>query len=285
MAIEQFLINEDPDFPALRVVNEWGTTEISLYGGNVISFVPQNKKQFGIWKNTNAIYKKGKAIRGGVPICFPWFSKHITDKNLPQHGFARTAMWQFVSHDVIDGKEIVTMELNDSPETRALWNHSFNLKLSLCCDKHLAMALTVCNTDTVAWTFSAALHAYVSISDIRNISIDCGKISQLVDSANNNAVVPLDGPIKVCAPMDYQHIQSQAEGRFNHVILNDLGKKRAQRFKVGPSFQLWNPWTEAKFDDMNPSDYTQFVCIEPAVLQRLPLTVKPQHSSTLIFSV
>ncbi len=287
MALSHFYLDDDQQFPAIRIENSHGVTEISLYGGQVVSFVPANKKQFGIWKNPHAIYRKGKAIRGGIPVCFPWFSQHITDKSLPQHGFARTAMWEFESHEIVDGKEYINIALSDTPETRAIWNYGFKLTLSVCCDRHLAVALTAHNTDDKPWTFSAALHSYISVSDITKVSIDCGEIKQLIDSAKGNTPVVLNGPIHIDRPIDWQYIQCMSEGRFNPLILNDTGKKRAQRLRIGPSFQLWNPWIEGscKFDDMHPDAYKSFICIEPAILQRLPVNVKPRKSSTLVFAI
>ena len=94
--------------------------EIYLYGGHVTRFDKRGEPPV-LFLSEKSLYTRGKAIRGGIPIIFPWFGAHPEDPSKPQHGFARTAEWQVAS----EGDGEIALRLESSDETRRAWPHEF----------------------------------------------------------------------------------------------------------------------------------------------------------------
>ena len=112
-------------FPYIEVTNSVSSAKIALQGAHVFEYKKEGKSEL-LWLSSLALFEENKPIRGGIPICWPWFGPH-SDSALPQHGFARISRFTFVSCDEKDeATSIVTLKLTDSPKTRILWDFSFN---------------------------------------------------------------------------------------------------------------------------------------------------------------
>ena len=117
-------------------------------------------------------FREDRAIRGGVPICFPWFGPHPSDPTAPAHGFARLADWTLVdSSDDPDATVRLTFVLEADEHTSSAWPHPCRLTYSASIGSTLAMSLQVDNRSAGPFTFEAALHTYLAISDIGQVSI------------------------------------------------------------------------------------------------------------------
>jgi glucose-6-phosphate 1-epimerase len=151
--------------------------ELTLHGAHVISWVPvQGGEQLFLSRTSE--YRPGVAIRGGVPVIFPQFAGRGT---LPKHGFARTLPWELLSTE----GGLAVLALQDSPATRAIWPlpsaSSTGLELG---GQALAMTLRVVNTGTQAFSFTAALHTYLRVEDVRLAAVEGLKGLRYADSAN-----------------------------------------------------------------------------------------------------
>ena len=117
------------DLTVAEISNSYAQAVIALHGAHVLSFQPHGQRPV-LWLSEYSQFKIGKAIRGGIPICWPWFAAHPSDPSKPSHGFARTTLWAVAGSEALaDGSTQLRLELHDSAETQALWPHPFRLEL------------------------------------------------------------------------------------------------------------------------------------------------------------
>src|ERR1700757_4421795 len=122
--------------------------------------------------SAKSLFQEGKAIRGGIPVCFPWFGPNPTDSKKPQHGFARLSAWTVKAATVKQDTVSVTLQLRDSAATKALWPFSFIAEIKATIDTKLELTLHCTNTDNKPFEYSDALHSYFNVSDIADITVE-----------------------------------------------------------------------------------------------------------------
>jgi len=159
------------DFEYIEIQNSVATAKISLQGAHVFSYVPEGKQDL-LWLSNTAHFKEGVAIRGGIPICWPWFGPHEEDSRLKQHGFARTALWSVESYEESDTSSTVILALQDTAETMLQFPHAFDLKLKITVSDTLSLSLTTTNLSSTPMKITTALHSYLHISDIASVQIE-----------------------------------------------------------------------------------------------------------------
>ena len=158
----EFFRRADSGFPAVRLTNSFGLAEICLYGAHLLNWLPAGQQKPVVWLSEKALFQPGKAIRGGVPVCWPWFGGCTFNRANPSHGFARISFWnvESVAH-LTDGRTALTLALTDSEASRAFWPHAFRARLTVTLGWNLEIAHETTNTDVVPWRASAALHTYL----------------------------------------------------------------------------------------------------------------------------
>lgn len=230
---------------------------IAHHGAHVLSFVPEGGQDL-LWVSEQAIFKPGKAIRGGIPVCWPWFADHPTDSNMPAHGVARTSMWDLESTT----GDSANFALVDTAETRELWSHSFKLHLIVTVTPtSLEVVFEAKNRGHTPVTTTAALHTYFSVSDASAIDISGLEGTNYIDKMADDTLIKQDGEIRISAEVDRIYLDTTAD-----CLLADPGMDRTIRVaKSGSqSTVVWNPW-EAKarrMRDFGDEEYKEMVCIE-----------------------
>lgn len=258
--------------------------EICLQGAQLTQFKHRSHGDF-LWLSPTAQYKQGQSLRGGVPICWPWFG--VLDKNPnsviecvkgPQgsHGFSRTLCWDLSNIAESQDAVMVELTLKHSQESLAIWPFKFELTCRFTFAEKLTIELTTQNLDEHPFTLSQALHTYFPVDDISAVSIQ---------GANNHKYVDaLDG---------WQEKQQQAAIQFDQEVDRIYLGNIEYQFNSGEeSFQLssnshssvvWNPWiNKSKTLSQFPDDaYQSMLCIENANVLDDVVTVKPYQSHTL----
>jgi len=245
-------------FKYIEIQNSQAEAKIALQGAHIFHY-KANAKTPLLWLSELAYFKEGKAIRGGIPVCFPWFGPHKSDATLPQHGFARTAMWSLILVEEIDeGKTHIQLQLLANEETKKLWNYNFDVRLDFVVSAELSVALTVINTDSKPFEISTALHTYFNISDISNIMID-----GLKESMYRNALDSKEYLEKSDVTID-QEVDRVYFNASKKIILHD-GSKKIELKQEG-SNSLVVPWIEKskQMADMGEAAYKTMVCLETA---------------------
>ncbi|OIQ24798.1 D-hexose-6-phosphate mutarotase [uncultured Vibrio sp.] len=239
----------------VRVIHDKATAGIALHGGHVVSFTPKGQDDL-IWMSDNAIFDGKAALRGGIPVCWPWFGRIAA----PAHGFARTSEWELVEHRENDNGVIISLGLAPSNASLALWPHQFEIRLNVEITETLKVTLEVTNTDDHAWTFSGALHTYLTVGDIREAStVGMGK--EYIDSLQDNKICHDENPLVLTGTIDRVYTQPEA------IIEVKDGKRQRSTFienKGHNSAVLWNPWLEgaSAMGDMADDGYLGFLCVE-----------------------
>ena len=170
----QLSFNEGPGgFIIAEIRNPHGEATVALHGGHVMSFRPRDHEPV-LWLSRLSHFKTGKAIRGGIPVCWPWFADHPTDTDKPAHGFVRAAAWSVSESEKLDDENTrLKLSIADSEETMKLWPHRFRLETDITLSDALKIKLISTNTDNKPFTCVGALHSYFNISSTSNIIESC----------------------------------------------------------------------------------------------------------------
>lgn len=255
--------------------NADGAVRISEHGAHVLAYTPAGQHPL-LWVSKEAVFRPGKAIRGGIPICWPWFGDHPTDPEKPAHGFARISEWEF--GDVTD--DSATLRLTDSDATRALWPHPFELQLAVTLGETLTVALTAHNRGDEPVTCTGALHSYFAVSKISNARVRGLQGCEYIDSIDNDTQKTQRGPISVSQEVDRIYIDTDAA-----TVIRDAGLSREITIakRGSRSTVVWNPWIEkaARMADFGNDEYERMLCIETANAANDVIEILPGKSHTL----
>ena len=270
----------------VRISNSLGDAIIALQGGHLTHFCPKGQAPL-IWLSERAKFAPAKAIRGGVPVCWPWFGPHASDAKLPAHGVARTALWQVrETRALADGQTFVRLGLPETPAARALWSHPVGVELEVTVGSALQLALVTRNTGVEAVVVGEALHTYFAISDIAQVRVDGLDGCEFLDKVDQGNRKTQQGPIHIDSEVDRVYLNTSAD-----CLIEDVVMKRRIRIasQAARSTVVWNPWVEkaSKMDDMAPDSYRSMVCVETCNAAENVVTVAPgtTHRMTAIYSL
>jgi len=248
------------DFPYIEISNQYAHAKIALQGAHLFAYKATDKPAL-LWLSPKATMQEGKAIRGGIPICFPWFGKHKVDSTLPQHGFARTSLWKVVNEEErTDGATHIRLQLTQTANTRKLWAYDFEVNLDVIVGETLSLTMHIINTDTKSFEVSTALHTYLNISDIENVEVVGLDGSEYYD-ALTKSTKRQEGNLSIHTEIDrvYHHKQKS-------ITLLDTSRKIGIISEGSGSLVIWNPWKEKSIAmaDMSDDGYRTMLCLETA---------------------
>jgi D-hexose-6-phosphate mutarotase len=271
--------------------NHGGRATICLQGAHVVSYRPRSQQEPVVWVSDAAKFAAGKSIRGGAPVCWPWFGPHASEASYPAHGFARTVAWQVTgSRKRNDAKTEITLQLLDNEQTRAQWPHSTRLTLTVVVGDRLEMQLATTNEGNAPVQIGEALHTYLQISDIGAVNVLGLEGAAYHDKVDNFSTKKQSGAIGFSGEVDRVYVNTPAD-----CVIEDAGLKRRIRIaKTGSlSTIVWTPWTEKadKMGDMGTgksgAGWREMVCVESANAMDNVVTVAPgeTHTMTVTYSV
>lgn len=269
-----------------KISTDQGEAMVSLSGGHVMTWQPTGQKPV-LWLSGYAKFAPGKSIRGGVPVCWPWFGPHATEAAFPGHGFARTVAWQVESTaETADGAICMVMVLEQSDSTRSQWPHAGSVRTTLTIGRELRIELTTRNEGQEAFPLSEALHTYFAVGDIRRAPITGLDGCIYVDKVDGGARHTQSGAIVIGSEVDRVYVDTAADCLIEDASLN----RRIRIRKEGSqSTVVWNPWAAKaeKMGDFGPDGHLGMVCVESGNALENTLTLAPgaSHSMTAIYSV
>lgn len=259
----------------LVIENKAARAEISLYGGNVLSWSPTGEKEV-LFKSAKSFFEPGKTIRGGIPVCFPWFGPNQADPKSPPHGFARTSLWRLASVCETPKDTTVILELESNAETKAKWPHEFILTLEVSIGKKLAVTLTTANTGKADFGVTTALHTYFSIGDIKKTSVGGFDKCAYIDRIGEKTIRQQTGDVRISGETDRVYLSGKK------CTINDNKKERTIIIESDsfPDTVIWNPWIEkAKaIVDLEDDEYRRFICVEAGSVLENVIMVKGDSS-------
>ncbi len=265
-----------------RMTTAAGTAALSLQGGHLLSWQSSSSAEPVLWMSKQARFAAGKSIRGGVPVCWPWFGPHATDPSLPAHGFARIAQWSVTDSDLnTQGEVSITLALQHDLAHETIWPHSANLSLTVTLGESLRMQLETQNSGMTPFVLGEALHTYFNISDIEAVTVHGLEGGEYWDTVGGVEKKLQTGPIQFSAETDRVYINSDVA-----TVIEDPGYARRIHITKGGSLTtvVWNPWTDKanRMGDLGqPDGWRQMLCVESANAWDNKITLAPGVVHTL----
>lgn len=230
-----------------------------------MAWQPKSQAVPVVWLSRDARLLPGKSIRGGAPVCWPWFGAHASEPAFPAHGYARTVPWRVLeSGSEPGGATRLTLRLAESDQTRAQWPHDARLDLTVIAGETLRMELATENISETDFAITEALHTYFRIGDIGAARITGLSGCDYWDKVGGSTLARQDGTIRFAGETDRVYVNTAAEC----AIDDDLLKRRIRIAKSGSqSTVVWTPWTEKakRMGDLGePDGWREMVCVESA---------------------
>ncbi len=256
------------------VRNAQATARIALQGAQVLDWTPAGARPV-IWVSPAAMQAPGKPLRGGVPVCWPWFGPHATEAGFPAHGLARTQCWEMAQvQQLSDGSTTLSLRLSQDANTRLLWPHDTELLLLANIGRHLRIDLLTRNTGDEAFTLTQALHSYFAVSDVREVVVRGLEGLPYIDKVAGGARRVQSGPLTLSDETDRIYLDHGGE-----CVIDDPGLRRriVIRRQGSRSTVVWNPWAEksAAMADMGEGAYRGMLCVEAANAAEDAVVVAP----------
>lgn len=274
--------------PRLAISSGRASAEIYLHGAHATAWQPAGAAAPVLWVSRDSQFQAGAPIRGGVPICFPWFAAHGSDSGAPMHGFARIRPWTLVSAEDHDGEVQVVLRLADADPWRpSAWPHRFAAEYRVTMGSRLALALNVTNTGGAPLSFEAALHTYYAVRDIREVMVTGLAGTDYLDKVEALArKTQGDAPIRFSGETDRVYLDTDAT-----CTIHDPGLgRRIEIAKTGSrSTVVWNPWIDKAraMPDFGDDEWTSMLCIETANVRDAAIRLEPgsHHVMTAVVAV
>jgi D-hexose-6-phosphate mutarotase len=266
-----------------EIGNAHASASLCLQGAHLMTWQPRSQAVPVVWLSRDARLVPGKSIRGGVPVCWPWFGAHASEPGFPAHGYARTVPWRVIeSGSEPDGATRLTLRLMQDDRARAQWPHDSQLDLTVIVGETLRMELATENTGTADITITEALHTYFRIGDIGAARVSGLEGCDYWDKAGGSTLARQDGTIRFAGETDRVYVNTVS----GCVIEDDILKRRIRIAKSGSlSTVVWTPWTEkaARMGDLGqPDGWREMVCVESANALENAVRIPPGARHTLI---
>ncbi len=246
-----------------EIKNPHGEATVALHGGQILAFRPRGHEEV-LWLSRASDFETGHPIRGGIPVCWPWFADHPTDNTKPAHGFVRTAVWSVSASEALaDQSTRLELSIADSAQTMKLWPHSFRLAIDVTLSDVLRVKLTATNTGAAAFECSGALHSYFSISSPSQITIKGLAGCDYLDKVDRFRRKVQQGDIAIASETERIYLDTTAV-----CIIEDHGLRRQIGIAKNGSHTtvVWNPWIDKAraMKDFGDDEYMRMVCVETA---------------------
>ena len=256
------------------------TAEVYDHGAQVTRWAPTGAEPV-LWLSRTAVFEEGRSIRGGVPVCWPWFGPGRDGGMEPLHGFVRTSRWELVDRVEDGGDVVLTHRITDEVASSPRWPHSYELTLTARFGTALDLALTTTNTGTEPLDVEEALHAYLAVGDVRQVSVRGLEGASFFDKVTGTEQVQA-GPLTV---------EGETDGVYRTtgpVTVDDPVLDRRLVITTGGcgNVVVWNPWADKAAEVADIGDeWPGFICVEGANAFENTVTVEPGGSHTATYRV
>ncbi len=268
----QVTLQQRGELPVLRISNRYADAAIALQGAQLLEYTPRGEKPV-VWLSDLADYQRGQSVRGGVPICWPWFGaiernpdavRAMTrGDNLPAHGLVRARDWALRSVQEHDDSTEITLGFVTDHLLQQHWAHAVDLQLTVTVGKSLGMELTTRNPGAEPLAITQALHTYFAISSIDNVTSTGFENTRYIDTLDAWREHRQAGAIDFSGETDRIYLDVPRE-----VKIHDRGWNRTIHLLAtgSASAVVWNPWIEKskRLSQFAPDAWRNMLCIETA---------------------
>ena len=268
--------------PKIKITSVAASAEIYLHGAHLTSWIPAGAEEV-IFLSSKAQYQEGKAIRGGVPICFPWFNAKSDDPKAPSHGLVRTKTWELESITHEGNAIAVALSTSHDQATQKWWPHDFRAVQRITISTRLQMELSVTNTGAAPFTFQEALHTYYRVGNVRHVRLVGLDDVSYLDNTEGNVEKIQYGDNTFDQRIDNAYINTETELELTDPSLNRrilIGKQHSHNTVV------WNPWAELASGMADLGDeWPHFLCVEAANIRANAVTLHPGEQDTMTANI
>ena len=274
------MVSGNGGLPKVRVTTPSASAEIYLHGAQITSWQPAGAAEV-IFLSARSHWQDGRAIRGGIPICFPWFRAKADDAQAPAHGFVRTREWRLDSVTTEeDGAVIVTCSTESDALTRRWWPHEFRIVHRVTIGRTLGLELTATNTGAAILSFEEALHTYFRVGEARNVRVRGLDQVMYLDNTDGNREKIQSGDVVFGGATDNAYLNAHGA-----VELVDPATHRALRTDKENSATtvVWNPWQQgaASLADLGDDEWQWMACVEASNILGSSISLAPGQQHTM----
>ena len=271
--------------PKVRITCPKAEGEMYLHGAHVTSWKPAGRGDV-LFVSSQSHWEDGRAIRGGVPICFPWFGDKPDDPKAPAHGFVRTKAWQLDSI-VKEGDAVtVSMFTEANNDTKQWWPAQFRLVHRATFGPALTLELVVTNTGTTLLRFEEALHTYHRVADIQKARVEGLDAVHYLDKTDSNRNKLQHGEIVIVSETDRVYLNTSDAVRLEDPVLH---RRTSLTKENSGTTVVWNPWVNKahSLKDFGDDEWRQMVCIETSNVSDFAVDLAPgdQHTMKAVIKV
>jgi glucose-6-phosphate 1-epimerase len=269
----------------VRVERQDVAGEMYLHGAHVTSWKPAGAQEV-LFLSEHTRWENGRAIRGGIPVCFPWFGNKPDDARAPAHGFVRTEAWQLESVTESEGGVTVSMYIDAGHETSRWSPGECRLVHRATFGSELVLELVVTNTGDAPLHFEEALHAYYLIGDIGLVRIRGLDGIHYLDKTDSGEEKLQRGEVAIVSETDRVYLNTAGA-----VEIEDNSLHRRTRIFKEQSLTtvVWNPWAQKAraLSDLQDDGWMRMVCVETSNVSPFDVNLAPgqQHTMKALVSV
>src|SRR5947208_1364 len=260
--------------PNVRITSGEAAGEIYLHGAHVTSWKPGGGEEV-LFLSSQSRWEDGRAIRGGVPICFPWFGDKADDPEAPAHGFVRTKAWQLESIVQVGGAVTVSMFTESDENTRKWWPAEFRLVHRATFGRELSLELVVTNTGTTSLRFEEALHTYHRVGDIEKAGVQGLDAVYYLDKTDSNRKKMQHGEIVTASETDRVYLETTGAIELEDPVLHRRTRVTKEKSRTTV---VWNPWVERahSLSDLADDDWNDMIGLETSKVGPLAVARAPR---------
>lgn len=246
-------------YPEVVLSNKYGTAEVALLGANTLSYRPTGHSPVLFCPKYD--YHRGDSVHGGIPVCWPQFGNRAIP-SMAQHGFARLMPFEVIEATYSDESTEIVLGLDSTPDTKAVWDHDFSLRVKISVSMKLNLTLTTTNTGKTPFEFTAGFHPYLRVAD-RNTTEVLGLDGYSFVNTFDDTTGVWTGAVAMTEPRN--HVFSLPTAPKHELALMDPTAKRAIAVVSSGNVNaiVWNPGEGSTLKDLGPDDWRHFVCVEP----------------------
>jgi glucose-6-phosphate 1-epimerase len=256
-----------------------GEAHVYLHGAHVTHYQPKGQSPV-LFMSRQSHFAADKAIRGGIPVIFPWFGPRAGDAAAPAHGFARTLEWSVLGTKPTGSAAGLTLARNSSESARRYFPQDFELLYTITVGANLTLSLEIRNRSSAAFTFEEALHTYLAVGDVRQSTIDGLDGRTFIDKTASGPRTRQSGPVHIERETDRVYLDTTDDVRVTDPVL----RRQLLVSKTGSqSTVVWNPWIEkAKaLSDFGDDEWPKMLCIETANAADNAVSLAPEKSHVM----
>ena len=262
------------DIPVVEIQNQHASALISLQGAHLLSWIPKGEEEV-IWLSEEARFAPGKSVRGGIPICWPWFGAHETNPDFPAHGFARTIDWQVLTTESLDdGTTRISFTALPQADNAHMWTAETTVQYQLTIGAKLEMELITHNNSDQAVTIGQALHTYFNVGDVSEVLLHGLNETTYLDKLEGFKCKNQHGPVTINEEVDRIYLNTTSDCVIEDKALN----RNIVIIKCGSnSTVVWNPWQETanRMGDLGEEGYKKMLCVESCNAADDVVTIQP----------